>query len=62
MLQDNGAPWPPSVEQVLMEVAKRIEETEAEPEVASAPSEGDEAVVHLSQFLGAVKRRVGGSS
>jgi hypothetical protein len=59
MLQDNGAPWPLSVEQVLMEVAKRIEHTEAEPEVASAPSEGDEAVVHPSQFLGAVKHRAG---
>jgi hypothetical protein len=60
MLQVNGAPWPPAVEQVLMEVAKRIEQTEAAPVAASAPSEGDEAGAQLSQFLRAVNSRVGG--
>ena len=29
MLLDNGAPWPPSVEQVLMAVAQRIAHAEA---------------------------------
>ncbi|MCJ2144205.1 hypothetical protein [Methylobacterium sp. E-066] len=57
MLLDNGAPWPTSVEHLLMEVARRIEQAEADPGVAPAASVGDDAVVHLTQFLGAVKRR-----
>ncbi|MCJ2056816.1 hypothetical protein MKL09_09645 [Methylobacterium sp. J-048] len=57
MLLDNGAPWPPSVEQVLMEVARHIEQAGTAPDVASVASTGDDAVAHLTQFLGAVKRR-----
>ncbi|KST60051.1 hypothetical protein AO398_04055 [Methylobacterium sp. GXS13] len=59
MLLDNGVAWPPAVEHVLMEVARRIEQAEAVSDVAPAASEGDDAVVHLTQFLGAVKRREG---
>ena len=29
MLEDNAVPWPPSVERVVMEVAKRVEVDEA---------------------------------
>jgi len=61
MLQDNQAPWPPAVEQVLMEVAKRAERVEETPDASPAASVGDEVVGHLSQFLGAVKRGVGAS-
>ncbi|AYO84190.1 hypothetical protein WYO_2925 [Methylobacterium sp. GXF4] len=56
MLLDNGAPWPASVDQVVMEVAKRIEQDEARPDHGPAASEGDDAVTHLTRFLGAVKR------
>ena len=31
MLQDNGVPWPPSVESVLMEVARRAYEVDTAP-------------------------------
>jgi hypothetical protein len=49
MLQDNGVPWPPSVELVLMEVARRAEQAE----VVSA---GDDVVANLTQALSAMKR------
>ena len=29
MLLDNGVPWPPSLERVIMEVAQRVEEAES---------------------------------
>lgn len=57
MLQDNGAPWPPPVEQVLMEVAKRIEQVDAAPEDTEAASKGGDVVVHLTKFLDAAKHR-----
>jgi hypothetical protein len=55
MLLDNGVPWPPSVEHVVMEVARRLRDFEA-PATATAPSEGDDVVVQLTRSLGAVKR------
>jgi hypothetical protein len=55
MLLDNGVPWPPSVEHVVMEVARRLQDFEA-PATATAPSEGDDVVVQLTRSLGAVKR------
>jgi hypothetical protein len=61
MLLSNGVPWPPSVEQVVMEVAKRAEEAKAASAGTDARSEGDDVVMHLTQFLGAVKRHEGGS-
>lgn len=38
MLENNGMPWPPSVENVVMEVAKRVEDAravDADPRLAS---------------------------
>ncbi|MCJ2022304.1 MULTISPECIES: hypothetical protein [unclassified Methylobacterium] len=55
MLLDNGVPWPPSVEHVVMEVARRLQDFEA-PATSTAPSEGDDVVVQLTRSLGAVKR------
>ncbi|MHB2208074.1 hypothetical protein [Methylobacterium sp. CM6257] len=49
MLLDNDVPWPPSVEHLVMEVAKRIEASEP-------PPKGDDVVVHLTQALNAAKR------
>ena len=56
MLQDNGVPWPPSVELVLTEIAQRAERLEAASERITEASGGDDVVVHMSQFLGDVKR------
>ena len=56
MLLDNGAPWPPSVELVLMEVAQRIEQAEAAPDVGSAATQGDDVVGHLTQAVDAMRR------
>lgn len=55
MLLDNGVPWPPSVEHVVMEVARRLEEAEAPPAQDAADPKGD-VVVHLTQVLSALKR------
>ena len=55
MLLDNGVPWPQSVEHVVMEVARRLQNLEA-PAAATAPSEGDDVVVQLTRSLGVGKR------
>jgi hypothetical protein len=55
MLLDNGVPWPPSVEHVVMEVARRLQDAEV-PSTEAAPSKGDDVVVHLTRSLGAAKR------
>jgi hypothetical protein len=49
MLLDNHVPWPPSVEYLVMQVARRIE-------AAESPPRGDDVVVHLTQALSAAKR------
>jgi hypothetical protein len=56
MLLDNGAPWPRSVEHVLMEVAKRVERAEVAPHVGPAATRGDDVVGHLTQVLSAMRR------
>ncbi|SFM52341.1 hypothetical protein [Methylobacterium pseudosasicola] len=56
MLQANGVVWPPSVELVLTEIVQRAEQPEAASERITATSGGDDVVVHMSQFLGDVKR------
>lgn len=53
MLQDNDVAWPPSVELVLTEIAKRAEEV---PRYTEAGTNGDDVVVLMSQFLGDMKR------
>lgn len=54
MLLGNGVPWPPSVEHVVMEVAKRVEE--AKTASARYGSEGDDVVANLTRTLSAMKR------
>ncbi|MCJ2071277.1 hypothetical protein MKK75_21195 [Methylobacterium sp. J-030] len=54
MLLDNGVAWPPSVEHVVMEVARRLKDTAAPPE--DAPPRGHDVVVHLTEALSAFKR------
>ncbi|GJE12628.1 hypothetical protein [Methylobacterium longum] len=56
MLLDNGVPWPPSVEHVVMEVARRVEEAKAVSAGAAGASQGHDVVVNLTQALGAMKR------
>lgn len=56
MLLDNGVPWPPSVEHVVMEVARRMEEAGDGPTRSGAGSRGDDVVVNLTQALTAKKR------
>lgn len=55
MLLDNGVPWPPSVEHVVMEVARRLAETETPPAQDASDPKGD-VVVRLTQGLGGLKR------
>lgn len=47
ILHDNGVAWPPSVEFLVMEVGRRVEE---------ADTPGGDLVTHLSQVLDGVKR------
>lgn len=47
ILLDNGVPWPPVVDFLVMEVGKRVEEADAK---------GDEVVSHLTQVLDGAKR------
>jgi hypothetical protein len=56
MLLDSGVTWPPSVEHVIMEVAKRVEEAKAASANPQAGSRGDDVMVHLTQGLKAAKR------
>lgn len=56
MLLDNGVPWPPSVEYIVMEVAKRVEEAKASATAAGSGSQGDDVIVNLTRALGAMKR------
>jgi hypothetical protein len=56
MLQDNGVAWPPSVELVLMQIAKRAEQAEGFGGSTESGSSGAGVVVHMTQFLGDVKR------
>ncbi|WP_244537041.1 hypothetical protein [Methylobacterium pseudosasicola] len=56
MLQDNGVPWPPSVEHVLMEVAKRAEPAEVGRQAGPDATKGDDVVGHLTQVLHAMRR------
>ena len=56
MLLDNDVPWPPSVEHVVMEVARRLEDFEV-PSADGLPAlKGEDVVVRLSRALNASKR------
>ncbi|WP_244507529.1 hypothetical protein [Methylobacterium phyllostachyos] len=56
MLLDNDVPWPPSVEHVVMEVARRLQDVEG-PSAQPAPGpKGDDVVVGLTRAFGASKR------
>jgi hypothetical protein len=56
VLLDNDVPWPPSVERVVMEVAKRIERAETASKDSQFRSKGDDVVAHLMQAFNAAKR------
>ncbi|MBE7196518.1 hypothetical protein ACLBX9_07325 [Methylobacterium sp. A49B] len=51
MLLDNDVPWPSSVEQVIMEVAQRVEDAKASASELSAGPGGDDVVMRLTQSL-----------
>ena len=56
LLQDHGVPWPPLVEQVLLELADRVDATQ----LASRPADaGEDVISGLSRFLGALRRERG---
>ncbi|MCJ2137349.1 hypothetical protein MKK69_25445 [Methylobacterium sp. J-026] len=55
LLQDNGVPWPPLVEQVLHELAENSGKL-AEGAGIERTSEGDSALTGLTRFLGAFRR------
>jgi len=56
MLLDNDVPWPPSVEHVVMEVARRLENVEIPPAQDAPGPKGEDVVVGLTRGLGAFKR------
>lgn len=62
MLLDNGEPWPPSVEHVIMEVARRVEEAKPSPASADGGTRGDDVVANLTRALRAMKRSGGQES
>ena len=56
ILQNNGAPWPPSVEKVLMGVAKRAYEFDVVADGGNSGTEGENVVVQLIQRSDRKKR------
>jgi hypothetical protein len=56
MLLDNDVPWPPSVEHIIMEVAKRVEEAKAAFPSPFVGTKGDDVVVRLTQAISAKTR------
>ncbi|MDP4005342.1 hypothetical protein [Methylobacterium sp. NEAU K] len=56
ILQDNGVPWPPSVEHVVLAVAKRVEQAEAATADGETGSEADETVGKPTHTLNTEKR------
>ena len=62
MLLDQGEPWPPSVEHVIMEVAKRVEEAKATSAGVDGGTKGDDVVAHLTRALRAMMRSSGQES
>ena len=56
LLQDHGVLWPPLVEQVLLELADRVDAAQ----LASRPADvGEDVISGLSRFLGALRRERG---
>lgn len=56
MLLDNDVPWPSSVEHVIMEVAKRVEEAREAVPNPFASTSGEDVVVRLTQAISAKAR------
>jgi hypothetical protein len=56
MLLDNDVLWPPSVEHVIMEVAKRVEEAREAVPNPFANTRGEDVVVRLTETIGAKTR------
>ena len=57
MLLDNCVSWPSSVEHLVTEVARRVQETAPASADKEAGTKGNDVVVHLTQALDAAKRR-----
>lgn len=57
MLLDNGLPWPPSVEHLVLEVERRVEEIEADLKGGVVKSI-DERVKRLMLVINEAKRRI----
>lgn len=51
MLHENDAPWPPSVDYILREVARYLEQAEIEPDNSFNTSESERVVESLSRSL-----------
>ena len=56
MLLDNGVPWPPAVEHVIMEGAKRVEEAKTATARAAGGTGNDDVVVNLAPAFSAQHR------
>jgi hypothetical protein len=56
MLLDSGVPWPDSVERVVMEVARRVEDAKAMAAKAPATDAGEDVVTRLTRALDASER------
>ena len=56
MLLDNGVPWPPVVERVIMDVAKRVEEAKSAAAQAVGGTGNDDVVVNLTPAFSAQHR------
>jgi len=56
LLEEQGVPWPPLVEEVLYEAGKRFSEAEAAPETVDPEHEDKGALIGLTRFFGGFRR------
>lgn len=56
LLEEQGVPWPPLVEEVLYEAGKRFSEAEAVPETVDPEHEDKGALAGLTRFLSGFRR------
>lgn len=56
LLEEQGLPWPPLVEEVLYEAGKRFSEADATPVAQEPEPEGDGALAGLTRFFSGFRR------
>ena len=56
LLEEQGLPWPPLVEEVLYEAGKRFSEAEAAPKTADLDPEDNGALAGLPRFFSGFRR------